>query len=349
MTKKTTWFLILSVLLMGAALPVLGGDTLLSPPPVPETTAPADAPEGLPDIRIFLPAVFGPAETLPWVNTQDIEAVRLFYLDVYLSSEGVAHGWTGKHSTCNPGATSTAFKDAILRRINYFRQMSGIPPLIGLNADYNSKAQAAALMMSVNARLSHSPDPSWECYSAAGDEAAGSSNLYLGVYGPAAISGYIYDPGSGNYPVGHRRWILHPKTQYMGTGDIPPVNGERSSNALWVFDSSTWGDRPDTRDGFVAWPPAGYVPRQVIYPRWSFSFPGADFSATTVSVKRNNNPVGVTVSPVVNGYGENTIVWELAESLPAGNTTYQVTLQNVKINGNPQNFSYEVMVFDPTQ
>ena len=119
--------------------------------------------------------------------------------------------------------------------------MGGVPPVESLKADYNQKAQAAALMMSVNGKLSHDPPSSWDCYSSDGKTGAGNSNLYLGVFGPDAISGYIYDPGSGNYPVGHRRWILYPQTKHMGTGDIPPVSGEWKSNALWVFDLDSAG------------------------------------------------------------------------------------------------------------
>ena len=119
-----------------------------------------------------------------------------------------------------------------MRRINYFRAMSGIPPIMGLKGEYNQKAQAAALMMSVNRQLNHHPPTSWTCFTNDGYDGASSSNLYLGVYGPSAISGYIYDSGTGNYFVGHRRWILYPQTQFMGTGDIPSQSGSSSSNAL---------------------------------------------------------------------------------------------------------------------
>ncbi len=300
--------------------------------------------------QTFLPFVWRPPEQAPWVDTQNKDAVRQFYLNVYLASENVPSGWTGSHNPCKVGTTTAAFREAVLKRINYFREMSGIPAVTGFLTDYNRKAQAAALMMSANGALSHDPPSNWKCYSADGDEGAGSSNLYLGVYGPAAISGYVYDPGSGNYPVGHRRWILYPQTQYMGTGDIPPVSGYWSANALWVFDlDNMWGPRPATRDEFVAWPPKGYVPRQVVYPRWSFSYPGANFSSTSVAVTRGGKPVSVSVSPVVNGYGENTIVWELGESLPSGEVVYTVSLQNVKIDSVNRNFSYQVMIFDPTK
>jgi uncharacterized protein YkwD len=285
------------------------------------------------------------------VNTQDRTAVQQFYLTEYLASEGVDAGWTGNHGGCNPGTTSLAFREAVLRRINYFRAMAGIPAVIDFNETYNTKAQAAALMMSVNRALDHTPPSSWTCYSADGYEGASSSNLYLGIYGPAAISGYILDPGGGNYPVGHRRWILYPQTRYMGTGDIPPQNGYPSSNALWVFDADNmWGPRPTTRESFVAWPPPGYVPYQVVYFRWSFAYAGADFSNATVTMTRNGQPIGVTISPVVNGYGENTLVWELSESIPqppSSDIVFNITVGNVIISGGPQQFNYEVIVFDP--
>lgn len=36
----------------------------------------------------------------------------------------------------------------------------------------------------------------------------------------------------------------------------------------------------------MAWPPAGYVPYQVIYPRWSFAIAGANFSQAAVTMAR---------------------------------------------------------------
>lgn len=303
------------------------------------------------DNFLYLPLVLRPEEIGPWVDTQNRQQVVNFYLVDYQSSEGVGSGWNGNVSSCIASTTSAAFKEAMLDRINYFRAMAGVPALEGFLAEYNSKAQAAALMMSAEGALSHSPGTGWACYTANGAEGAGSSNLYLGVYGPAAISGYIYDPGSGNYPVGHRRWILYPQTKFMGTGDIPPSSGYSPANALWVFDSANmWGPRPDTRESFVAWPPPGYVPYQVVYPRWSFSYAGADFSGSTVTMSKNGSPLSLTVSSVVNGFGENTLVWEPNDNFstaPSSDVPYQITINNVVINGSPQTFSYEVIRINP--
>lgn len=308
--------------------------------------------------RAYIPAIFednveeqvGESDPIPdiWVDINDRSAVEALYQSLYLSYEGGDSGWNGDRGSCTPGATSESFQEGMLARINYFRSMSGIPALSGFRDEYNQKAQQAALMMSANRQLSHYPDSSWTCYTEGGSEGAGSSNLYLGRHGVDAITGYIYDPGSGNYAVGHRRWILYPNTQYMGTGDLPGGSGEYASNALWVFDlDNLWGARPETRDPYIAWPPPGYVPKDLIFPRWSFSYPSADFSGVQVTVTREGGGVGTTLSPVVNGYGDNTLVWELAESLPGGDVTYVVTLSNVVIDGSAQTFSYEVKGFDP--
>lgn len=303
------------------------------------------------DHFVYLPVVQRAPDPPPWVDTQNRAAAREWYLTEYLGSTNNESGWTGNHATCGAGTTAEAFRAAILRRINYFRSMAGIPPLTGFDATYNAKAQAAALMMSVNRSLSHTPPDTWTCYTEAGREGAGSSNLFLGVYGPEAISGYVYDPGSGNYFVGHRRWILYPQTQVMGTGDIPPRDGYPASNALWVFDRDhMWGPRPATREDFVAWPPAGYVPYQVVYPRWSFGFPQADFSQATVTLTRDGQALAVQQQPPVNGYADNTLVWEPQTSFGspgASDTAYTVTMSNVSIEGQARSFTYTVTIFDP--
>jgi len=336
-------------------------DSIYLPPPPPFPEGAGELTAVLPDLPagtlaaldkfIYLPLITQPTPPALWVDTQNRQVVVDYYQTVYLASDGVEHGWTGNVNNCVAGSTTAVFKDAILQRINYFRGMAGVPAIEGFLDEYNNKAQAAALMMSAQGALSHSPDTSWACYTAEGKQGAGSSNLYLGVYGPSAISGYIYDPGGGNYFVGHRRWILYPQSKNLGTGDIPPTSGHSPANALWVFDSSNmWGARPTTREAYVAWPPPGYVPYQVIYPRWSFAYAGADFSGASVAMTKNGAALGVTLQPVVDGYGENTLVWEPNDtftSAPASDVTYHVTINNVIISGSPQTFDYDVIMITP--
>ena len=284
------------------------------------------------------------------IFSDDRQSVVDKYKYVYLASEGAEIEWTGDHKTCNAGTTSDEFKYAVKLRINYFRAMAGVPSDINFREDYNQKAQEAALMMSVNDKLDHDPDPSWTCYTEDGDIAAQRSNLSYGVNGWDSIDEYMKEPGSGNYAVGHRRWVLFPNTEFFGTGDIPAASGHKAANALWVFDDNLWLECPETRDGFVAWPPPGYVPYQIVYPRWSFSYDGADFSTATVSMTSEGIPIVINQQPVVDGYGLNTIVWEPKVTFsrpPAHDWLHTITISNVIIDGVPQEFLYQVIVIDP--
>ena len=139
----------------------------------------------------------------------------------------------------------------------------------------------------------------------------------------------------------------------MGTGDIPPEGGW-AANSLWVFDSNIWGERPPTREEFVAWPPPGYVPYQVVYPRWSISYPGADFSQAEVTMTKAGQALEIALESVGTGYGENTLVWipngmnsRDSWEKPESDTTYRVTVNNVIIGGAPRAFNYNVIIFDP--
>ena len=85
-----------------------------------------------------------------------------------------------RKSSCNAGTTSAAFKAAVIDRVAFYRAMAGVPSSIGLAATYSTANQQAALMFSRNNQLSHTPPSSWACYSAAGAQAAGSSNIALG-------------------------------------------------------------------------------------------------------------------------------------------------------------------------
>lgn len=339
----------------GAQEPVVPGEPPVAPPPGQIEQQPLRRPVSVDlDSHLYLPLILKPSAFA--VNPQNRADSLAFYQQYYKMASNPAPSWTGSHSACNPGTTSADFRAAILRRINYFRAMAGVPNDVIFSNASNQKAQAAALMMSVNRSLSHDPPPGWTCYSVLGHSGASSANLYLGRYGWDAIDGYIKDPGDGNYPAGHRRWILYPQTKEMGTGDIPPVNGYPPAQALVVFDDHMWEARPTTREEFVAWPPPGYVPYQVVYGRWSFAYAHADFSSAAVSMTSAGSNVPVVQSPSINGYGENTLVWIPAGlsngdtwPQPGSDTAYTVTIQNVIIDGTPRSFTYTVNIFNPGQ
>ncbi|MEZ5277567.1 MAG: immunoglobulin domain-containing protein [Opitutaceae bacterium] len=295
------------------------------------------------------------------VDPASREESRTFYRTVFTASEGVDMEWTGSYDSGEKGDTSQAYKDAVRRRINYFRAMVGVPADITFNSTYSSKSQQAALMMSGNDQLSHFPPNSWAYWTADGREAAENSNLAIGSAGPDSVVGYIQDHGSGNTAVGHRRWLFYPQTKVMGTGDVPGianVSNRRPANSIWVFDGNFGGTRPAVRDSFVAWPPPGYVPYGLIYPRWSVSYPGANFNGASVSMKRNGVDIAVAKEPLSSGVGETTLVWVYdgldanvpqTHSRPGSDTTYSVVVDGVTINGQNQKWEYDVIVFDPDQ
>jgi len=358
--KIRRWLVCSALLLVLPASLPLAAAPQQAPGQQPQLGDPPTAPAALAALQLAPPAeeagrtpqADGGALT---VSPASREESRTFYLSYYQNAPTPAINWTGDRAGCVAGSTALAFRDAVALRINYFRAMAGVPGQIAFADTYNAKAQQAALMMSVNETLNHTPPATWSCYTADGAQAAGSSNLALGTYGWNAITGYMKDPGTSNGAAGHRRWVLYPQTQTMGTGDIPS-DGGWAANALWVFDAHMWDPRPATREPYVAWPPPGFVPYQVVFPRWSFSYDDADFSQATVSMTQGGQSVPVTVEAVKTGYGENTIVW-IPNGLsstgtwpkPAQDTSYRVTVGNVLVSGSGRSFTYDVVVMDPAQ
>lgn len=272
------------------------------------------------------------------IDTQNRVDVVNAYLDRFVPALNVPLTWTGNTASCVAGTVNQAATDATLEMVNFFRNMSGLNDVF-FDSTYNSKAQAAALMMHAQNALSHTPPSNWACYTAAGSEAAGRSNLYLGVRGAAAIRGYIEDPGSGNTAVGHRRWIQYPHTDRMGTGSTS------NANALWVITPFVSQPSPT----WIAWPPIGFVTKDLVFPRWSLSRANADFARSQVTMTMNNNPVPVRVNTVANGFGLNTLVWEPTLTIPPGtaDTRISVSVTNVIVGGSAQSFQYDVIAIAP--
>ena len=288
------------------------------------------------------------------IDVSSRQQSQAFFNSVYTASENTPLTFTGDVASCSPGTTNALFKDAVLLRINWFREMAGVTDNITFTPGFNASAQDASLIMAANGLLTHTPPSSLTCYTASGDDAAGSSNLALGTLGWNSITGYIEDGGSNNAAVGHRRWLLHPPTEEMGTGDIPATATTSATNSIWVFDDNIFANGP-MRDGYVAWPPPGYVPHTVVPARWSFSLRDANFNNATVSMTRNGSAISTTLEPVSSGAGLDTLVWiplgldaDNAEPWPqpTSDETLSVQLNNVLVDGVPTAFNYDVQIFD---
>ena len=281
--------------------------------------------------------------------------MRALYRDYYLSSENVPSAWTGNVAAGTAGAPGAAYRCATLRRINYFRAMSGLPGNVALDPAACRKCQQTALMMAAEGKVSHRPSLFWRWYTLDAAEAAANSALALDTQadeGPGAIDRYMADDGPTNALVGHRRWLLYPGTTRTGLGIVPPqVGSHPGANATWVCND----DAPWTPSGrvAVAWPPAGYVPAPLVYARWSFSYPDADFTRATVQVTKQEFSLVVSLEPL--GYqsrldgtgtsaGNNTVAWTLPGNTVgcAADERYLVCVDNVLIAGSPRRFTYPV-------
>lgn len=263
------------------------------------------------------------------------------YRSLYLTSNTTA-SWTGSVSACSAGAVSTDMHTKTLKRINFYRKLVGLPYNMQFTTLLNEKAQKAALMMEANNRLDHFPTSAWACYTADGAAAAGQSNLAQGGIGSGAIDLYMQDFGTGNEAVGHRRWLLFTRAKTFGHGST------NTFNAIYCLHNfSNPGLAPSLTPDFIAYPPKGYVVKDLFVPqqRWSFSIPDADFSTVSVTVKNADNIQITTVPyPIQSGYGDNTFVFvpTINSYAFAKDTKYSVEIKNVKVNGVLKTYNYDV-------
>lgn len=275
------------------------------------------------------------------IDRQSRASVQSAYVDQLLPTFEAPSGWTGSVNGCMAGTTTAAHQNATLTAVNWYRRFVGLSP-VTFDATYSAKAQKAALMMQANNQLDHDPPDTWTCYTAEGAEAAGSSNLALGTAsGPRAIKLYIDDPGSGNTVVGHRRWILDPRRMSMGSGTTG------TANALWVFGATQ--PLPPT-PAVVAWPSDGFFPVE-LQPggRWSLSIPGADFSGAAVTVTDSaSNSYSISVHPVDNRFGQNTLVWQvngLTYGDGGGDRNFTVVVTGIA-GWSQSSYTYTIKMFD---
>ena len=244
---------------------------------------------------------------------------------VYINDED----WGGSVEQCEPGKLSAEMQAEFLQRLNYFRRAAGVPDNCELRTSLNEKCQAAALMMTANYDLSHSPPADWKCYTTAGAVGAGNSNLSLGYSGVSALLGQLEDDGDNNYFVGHRRWILNPNRKVFGHGSTD------NAMALWALggENSNFNEieTKQFETQYICWPPEHYFPSVLYAARWSFSLRSADFSNATVEMYQEGKKLDVIVLENNPGYGMNTLVWEPQGVRYYEEIDFKVVIKNVGI------------------
>ncbi len=186
--------------------------------------------------------------------------------------------------------------------MNAYRSIAGLTA-VATDAALNQSALETAMLQLAAYRagrqpaLSHNPPTDWPCYTAERATGSARSNLALGATGAGAITLYLADEGVDS--LGHRRWILDPALQTIGTGSTD------ETNALTVLGAPR-GTVPSGRQ--VAWPAAGAFPASWVPTTWSISLGGTGdavaFTNPQVAMTYNGTAIAVTqVSDLGTGYG----------------------------------------------
>ncbi len=216
--------------------------------------------------------------------------------------------------------------DSALRMTNFYRMAADMPDLT-LSTTYSSNAQLCAVMMKANKTISHSPPSSWTCYTAAGAQSAGQSNLAAGMQLTAAVMAFMEDYGASNATaLGHRRWIL-------GNWIGPTGFGYADAYTCMHVVGSNRGARP-----WVAWPPAGEVPVDEVFDRTGWSFQSDVFEPTGVEVSSGGVKRSVSMTKLSGGYGSTYAI----SFVPQGWTTQAGQVYQVTVTGASSSASYRV-------
>ena len=336
-------------------------------------------------VSAWIPGVGSPEVTRGFsVDTSQRNEVISFYQAVYMASEGYWDriNWTGVYNSTAAGAEGTvsaAFVADVERRVNYFRAMCGVKANVQVNSGAavriqagdphvppattlkSEAAQRSALMIVRSGSLSHNPPPSTTAWTTAAWNGNRNGNLALGYYGPGAVDAYFKEDTAGvsgwNVDVGHRRWLLFQWSTDFATGDTPGSYAggvaRAPSNSLYVVPQLA---EFDTSLGtmFEVYPPAGYFPAPLNSPFWSLSYPGADFSTATVTLRDAAMAVEpVTIVSRLVGLGNNSIVWQVPEEASVesvgADLTWNVTVSGIQGVGVPTEHSYQVTFIDPNR
>lgn len=292
-------------------------------------------------------------------RTLSKEEVIKLYKNLYLSSKIDSINWNGNVKKCQCGILDSVIYKKAEDRINFFRLVEGLPS-VKINAAFNKDAQEAALLTKANDMLTHAPTKDLKCYSDLAYSGCSKSCLSFSEfeYYPETsfITGFMYDYGESNYYVGHRRWLLYSKLSEFGYG---------ATNATEAV-LTTSGIASDTKvqNEFIAYPWSGFVPVELIFPKWSFSIPAdknVDFSKATISMYKSDGSLIQCVKlKEYKNYLDHTMVWDAKGLFSADEIMYQknsleekgyldkkikVVIKNVSVDGVMKNYEYFVEPF----
>lgn len=218
----------------------------------------------------------------------------------------VDDGWTptADGAACDPGTLTDAAQSNAIRRTNLYRWLAGLEP-IALDPARVDRQQHCAALQAALGQLDHGPRPDAPCYTPAGAEGAGSSNLAFGVGVADSVDLYVADRGVAS--LGHRRWVLNPSATVTAFG------WKARFSCMYSFSQSR---APEVR--VVAWPPSGPVPTTAATGRFSVSLygvaPGAGF-AIAVGVD-GASPAAVPFESLAGGFGGQVPAYAFDPAVP---------------------------------
>lgn len=316
-----------------SAAPTTGGTTTTGAPGL-TSTGPDDMSSGTDPIDTGPPDSTG-ADTDTGAPVDPVaEVCGRWQADRSDMSEGT---WSGAVAGCAAGDTGAPGRDNALRLVNLYRWLAGLPA-VDHDAGRDAQAQACALMMHANGMLSHDPGMGWECFTAAGAEAAMKSNI-SSTQGVVAVDLYMVDPGNAT-TFGHRRWILSNGLGPIGLGSTA-VN-----SCMWVV-----GGQGGGAAAWTAWPPPGVVPLAAIHvpevpwadvdgTGWTIHSDSIDVSQAQVTITEGGALRPVVLTPLQDNVGSAKAI----AMTPQGWVSEAGKTYTVQVNGVPQPFSYDVQV-----
>lgn len=276
------------------------------------------------------------------------------YEENYIGSYVDDPGWTGNTTGCVAGTISQDARNKTIKRLNYFRRLVGLSDNVVENPAQHQGCQEASLVFKAQNNLSHFPPQSWKCWTQAAYDAAATANIGWGtatsgaftVHTSYGVSGFIEDAGDHNKAVGHRAWFFMPGLTKLGVGST-----NSTCCMQWKDNYTPSGPSPE----FIAYPPKGFIPNQITYPRWSFTLPGGgsftnakvtmtDGAGANVSLTIVNKPGNIS-----QGYPLKHLVWEPNINVKNLTADAKYTVTITDITGAAQTtYTYEVTVIPVT-
>ncbi|MBI3232668.1 MAG: hypothetical protein HYZ42_01265 [Bacteroidetes bacterium] len=279
------------------------------------------------------------------------------YFNIKRTNEIYSYNATGEdQDNCKKGKLDASIYSKIINSINYYRRAAGCAE-IALDSGMNEECQAMLLMSvsNLNNIKNNIPlDSTWKCYSKEAALAYGSSisssEFYTNAEGPIEHF-FNKDEDAVN-----RRWLLNYELVKVGYGQFKSYFGIKVLGTN-VHNSS------QPKPNFIAWPANGFIMNEILPKVWTFCVPNADFSEATVTVKTRDlsktknyvfkRPPMIDLEISLNKTGlltiggDPTLIWTLGsikidDFFKDEDIEFEVSVKNVKVNGEYKNYDYKV-------